>query len=74
MSKAKEISDGFGSLLKEKLGLVDKDAEALFQKRNEICNACEFKSKAITPVCSICHCILALKTRSINSECPKKLW
>jgi hypothetical protein len=50
--------------------------------RQDICNLCEFLDTAGTkcvmtgtqPCCGECGCSLALKTRSLSSECPKGFW
>lgn len=40
--------------------------------RLSICNSCE--SFTIFKTCKECNCIMALKTRMLNSECPLNKW
>lgn len=72
MSKAKEIAQGFGNLIKYKLGLSSEEDEKVFKARREICDACEFKSAMDR--CLKCGCNLSAKTRSLISKCPEELW
>ncbi len=57
--------------------------EALYEERVSICNACPYlKEKGSNlctvpgtqPCCPECGCSLAVKLRSPDAECPKKLW
>lgn len=74
MSKAREISDGYKSLLKRKLGITESEQnEEVFRARREICNVCPSRNSYLD-VCTLCGCPLAAKTRSILTECPIKLW
>lgn len=77
MSKALEISNGFANLLRSKLGLTSDEEEALFAKRREICDACPliyFDQDLKVDRCNGCGCLIAVKTKSITSECPEGLW
>jgi len=71
MSKAKEIANGFGNLLRDKIGLTSEEERKLFNSRLEICNNCEHGQGAR---CKLCGCFITAKTKSINSECPDELW
>lgn len=71
MFNPKEIANGFGNLLKSKLGLTEEKQEELFNARLAICNACP-SGQGVR--CKVCGCVIAAKTRSVHSECPEKLW
>lgn len=70
-NKAKEIANGWKNVLKSRFGLTTEEEEFLFNKRYEICKACEFGQGSY---CEKCGCPLKAKTKSIISECPEKLW
>ena len=72
MSKAKEIANGFGNLLKSKVGLSEEGVESLASARQSICSECEHGKNRTR--CAKCGCVLAAKTRSIHSSCPINLW
>ncbi len=42
-----------------------------FDARFNICKQCEHNKHNI---CDICHCVLAAKTKSEDSECPMGKW
>lgn len=43
------------------------------QKRLELCKSCENYIPSIT-MCSICHCIMPLKTKIADLSCPIGKW
>ena len=43
------------------------------QKRLELCKSCENYISSIT-MCSICHCIMPLKTKIADLSCPIGKW
>jgi hypothetical protein len=73
VNKAKEIANGYKNLLKSTLGLSSEEDEKIFDKRREICNACEFRN-AYRDTCTSCGCPLVAKTKSLITNCPEKLW
>lgn len=50
------------------LELAEKD---VVRSRSATCGTCEAKSRGI---CTACGCIIVLKVRVKNSECPMMLW
>ena len=68
----KKILEGVSNYIKK-----DVNVEAIAQKRLLLCENCQ---KNDNGTCSICGCILKLKTRSMASSCPldeigeEKLW
>lgn len=71
-NKAKEIANGYGNLLKSKLGLSSEEDEKVFSARRKICDACEHKSALDR--CLKCGCPLSAKTRSLITNCPEGNW
>lgn len=71
MFNPKEIANGFGNLIKNKMGLSKPEEKKLFAARKAICDACPHGQRAR---CNLCGCVIAAKTKSINSSCPDKLW
>lgn len=71
MFNAKEIANGFGNLLKDKMGLTTDEERELFNARKAICDNCEHGQGKR---CGLCGCVIAAKTKSIHSSCPDKLW
>lgn len=71
-NKAKEIANGYGNLLKSKLGLSSEEDEKVFSARREICNACDHRSALDR--CLKCGCPLSAKTRSLITNCPEGNW
>ena len=57
-------------LFNEDLGRVDQD---IAEKRMAICNDCEFLF-VISKTCKKCSCIMPLKTKLPNAECPIGKW
>lgn len=55
-------------LITGKLEFAKKD---VVNHRLSICNPCEVKSRGI---CTACGCVVALKVRLNNSDCPMGLW
>ncbi len=49
---------------------------AQVQERLEICRGCEFVK--VLPVlgeqCTVCNCLMAVKTKMKFTECPKQKW
>lgn len=72
MSKVEEIANGLKNVVRSKLNLTTEQEETLFASRRKICDACPFNKDNTT--CEVCGCILALKTKSINTTCPKGHW
>jgi hypothetical protein len=61
-----EIVEGWKNYI-VKTPLVEAEAK----RRAEICASCEHaKDDLAMPRCGICNCPLAIKTRSMKSECP----
>ncbi len=68
--KIKEIVSGWTKVL-----FTNAEVEVIAEKRLSICNACPFKDSMMgIDCCSLCHCPLISKTRSLTSECPKNYW
>lgn len=55
-------------LVSGKLEFAEKD---VVRSRSATCGACEVKSRGI---CTACGCIVMLKVRLKDSECPMMLW
>jgi predicted RNA-binding Zn-ribbon protein involved in translation (DUF1610 family) len=65
----REIIDGWKNYV-FKNPLVEEEAK----RRVEICASCEHSKKVLgNPVCTLCGCPLAMKTRSSKSECPNPI-
>lgn len=47
--------------------------EAVQKSRYEICLSCPH-FQTLLKTCSICHCIMPLKTKLPNQRCPIKKW
>lgn len=86
MNLAKVIN-ALHSTNKIKEGLFNKffkkdEVEQIASVRMNICNSCDKLDKlgkdclapGTQPCCSECGCSLALKTRSLSSECPIGRW
>ena len=71
MFNAKEIAEGFGNLIKDKMGLSTEAQKELFAARKAICDSCEHGQGTR---CNLCGCVIAAKTKSLGSSCPDKLW
>lgn len=68
--KVKEIYEGWKNLL-----IPDEEIEMIAKTRIDICNACPFKQEMLLiDCCSLCHCPIVSKARSLDSECPKGFW
>lgn len=57
-------------LFNKNLGRVE---EVISKKRLDICQGCE-KFIALTTQCLECGCIMKLKTKLPNAECPLHKW
>lgn len=57
-------------LLNKDIGRV---AENVSKARLEVCKSCEFLSQ-LTQTCKKCGCIMPLKTKLPNAECPVGKW
>jgi len=45
------------------------------EDRIELCNSCEYKTSALgVDVCNKCGCVIYLKARMKNAECPMNKW
>ena len=64
--KPEEIYQVFKNLI-----FKDSEIEPIAEKRLKICFECSYK-KDIR--CGKCGCILAAKTRNLNSNCPVNKW
>lgn len=59
-----------------------KYVEKIASERQEICDYCDYLDETgeecampgTQPCCSECGCSLAMKTRSLGSECPLGYW
>ena len=82
--KLKEIYEGWKNYTLYQLGFEDPEVEKIAKERAEICSLCSFN---VASVCSKrkkttvdgeeirgCGCPIEKKVRSMNSNCPKKLW
>lgn len=51
------------------------DKANLISKRETICFNCEHKSQHLLgATCKLCKCIIYLKVRLVENECPIKKW
>ena len=51
--------------------LISKDAE----NRKAICDSCVEKTTVLgIDRCGICNCVIQLKVRIVDTECPIKKW
>jgi rRNA maturation endonuclease Nob1 len=71
--QAKEIATGATNLIKLKLHIADKDVEEIHSKRMNVCRQCSAYNKELNK-CEICGCLLAIKTRSMESSCVSGHW
>ena len=67
----KKIIVGTVNYVKNELGIADEEIEKMAKKRMDICKVCEHKDGI---KCGVCHCVLALATRSPKKRCPKDKW
>lgn len=51
--------------------IPDKTVNKIAKLRRQICRECQPKNFTY---CETCGCLLRLKTKSPNAECPKNLW
>jgi hypothetical protein len=74
------IINGFTNLIKNKLGILSKEQNELYNKRLDVCLKCRYIDKEF---CSICGCYVYAKTKAeydIDKKgktidgCPKKYW
>jgi predicted ArsR family transcriptional regulator len=74
MSKWKDWKNNLGDArpwhLLDKENYVEEDVA---NSRYELCKACPFFIKA-TSQCSKCGCLMQLKTKLSNAECPVGIW
>ncbi len=82
----KEILDGWGNLVKDKLKLLQPSLKEMAKHRMLICNICELRSFAICnptksginvitgEIRKGCGCGLPAKTLSPSSKCPLDKW
>ena len=71
--QAKEIASGAANLARLKMFLGDSDIEEIHKKRMAVCAACTEYSKSYN-MCKVCGCLLAIKTRSMESSCTLGHW
>lgn len=69
----RNILEGFTNVGKEMIGMADEEVESVAAERLAICHRCPFLSEN-KKRCDSCGCILAAKTRSMESECPEEKW
>lgn len=69
--KTKFLKD-FAEGLKNSI-IKDEQIELLHKERMSICETCEHY-KTQTSQCGVCGCFMPIKTRSLNTKCPKNLW
>lgn len=62
----KEIFLGFKNLI-----FKDDQVEPIAESRLFICHGCPLRKNAR---CGKCGCLLAAKTRNLNSHCPVNKW
>lgn len=65
----KYIIQGWWNMLLDFISDIKYKKE--FSERMEICRACDKNSHGF---CDVCHCLLAAKTKSEDSECPLHKW
>lgn len=71
--QAKEIAAGAANLARLKLNLADADVERIHKTRMDVCFKCEFYGRELNS-CTKCGCLLAIKTRSMESSCINGHW
>lgn len=69
----REIIEGWANLL-----FVDAKVEEIALKRLHICKLCEYNNTTpdikMLSVCTLCHCPLEAKSRSLTAKCDKDKW
>lgn len=81
MLNHKDVVKGIKGLTKAALR-IDKSPENLIQKRLEICNSCEHKTKVkstyapgkLIARCKECKCFIRAKVLIKNEHCPINKW
>jgi len=78
----KEIYDGWGNLIKDKLKILNPEIKEIGKRRLLICDVCEIRTKDICnplkkgihtitgKLVNGCGCALSAKVLSPNSKCP----
>jgi hypothetical protein len=46
----------------------------LRKERMDVCFSCEYKVDNVVSICSVCNCILKIKTIFSDAKCPKGKW
>jgi hypothetical protein len=66
----KEIVEGWKNVI-----IHDDEVEKIASTRKAICDTCPNKVIQLgMECCSLCHCPLVAKTRSLDSVCPDGKW
>lgn len=52
-------------------GKIKFATRSTVKKRSNVCSVCEVRNSG---VCTACGCIIALKVRLHESQCPMELW
>jgi len=66
--KAKGLAKDMGAWVGSGMPLLEQEA---VNHRMTLCRSCEhFKD----PLCSICGCLMIVKTRMATTKCPKGRW
>ncbi len=66
LDKLKEIKEGWENYI-----FPNPEVEKIAEQRAVICASCPEFSGGL---CGVCSCLLAAKTRSLKSKCPKDKW
>ena len=75
MSKIKQILSGWGNLLKDEMGFLDKETKDMSTKRLLICNNCPIRTENVCDkLKGGCGCPIIPKSLSPESDCPKGYW
>lgn len=53
---------------------INPKVELIHKDRIAICNDCEYRSNTKPHFCTVCKCILDVKTRAPKASCPKDKW
>lgn len=73
-NKIYEIGEGWINLAKKQLGIADTEVESLAANRLALCLTCKFYNSFTMTCGGGCGCVIAAKTRSIESKCPLNVW
>jgi len=48
-------------------------SKELSEKRYDICKSCD-ELRGLTKTCKVCNCIMPIKVKLLNAECPLQKW